>query len=192
MAQVFDTAEAAIAQLDGTETYDEAEFALRDFSSKELAVNAAKLVVGVEAGAASSDIVSFTPAGTIAATNVQDALEELDDDIQGISASEAALTWNAVSWQAGWANFGSGYGDVEYAKDAAKALLYFRGVGNPPDVSPTHAFTLPAGFRPAAKRLVHMRSDTTTGAADVNTDGTFVFFAAGSSSVCFDGVMCSL
>ena len=50
MAEVFDTAEDVVESFDGTETYDEAELALRDFPSKEVAVTNSMLLAGAGGG----------------------------------------------------------------------------------------------------------------------------------------------
>lgn len=50
MAETFDTADAAIDSLAGDETFDEAEYPLRDFSSKEIDVYLATRLRAIEEG----------------------------------------------------------------------------------------------------------------------------------------------
>lgn len=50
MAEVWDTPNDAINAFDGTETYDEAEYELRDFGPKEISVTAAQRIAQLEAG----------------------------------------------------------------------------------------------------------------------------------------------
>lgn len=193
MPALDDTVEEVLAGFDGTETYAEAEYALRDYGAKEISVNAANMAKALQEGvvppgSVDADAVAVTPFATIAATDVQAALEEIVAEAGG---AEEELTWVAVTWANGWDDFGSGYGDVEYAVYEAKGLVKFRGVANPNGNNT--AFTLPAEARPAVKRLMFGGAGTGTGAADVNTDGTVVFFAGGTeTSFIFDGVEFSL
>lgn len=154
MPPLDDTVEEVLDGFDGTETYEEAEYALRDYSAKEISVNAAKLAVA------------------------------------GGGGGEAALDWQDVSWQNSWANIGAPYGDVQYAKDAAKGLLYFRGVANP--AAEAVVFNLPAGFRPATQRLAWAFSDSSIGGMDVKANGDVEVFASGDTSFVFDGIVVSL
>lgn len=108
---------------------------------------------------------------------------------RGILVSEpAALDWQDVATGVGfnsdWANFGAPYGSVAYAKDAAKGLLYFRGVANPG--APTLAFTLPVGYRPSAQRIGNTFGDGITTPYEIKTNGEVDFYSNPGSSAAFD------
>jgi hypothetical protein len=93
MAELDGTVEETIEDFNGS-GYVETEYAFRDFSAKEVAINA--LMLGLEGGPGGfpdASQVDFTPAGTIAATDVQAALEELDADIQAIEPGEGGGGW---------------------------------------------------------------------------------------------------
>lgn len=181
MAELDDTVEEVLAGFDGTETYTEAEYALRDYSAKEISVNAAKIARALEEGvlppgSVDADAVAVTPFGSIAADNVQDALEEIVAEASG----GAPLDWTAVTWENGWDDLAD-YAPVEYAKDTVRNEVVFRGVADPGGNNTS--FTLPAGFRPTTKTILCAKgAGGNFAAADVNTNGTVTWFAGGDTA----------
>jgi hypothetical protein len=108
----------------------------------------------------------------------------------------SALTWTnvtgGVGFGAGFADFGSGFGQVAYAKDVN--FVYLRGVASGTSANAT-VFTLPAGYRPAAKAILFpgllftsapFMFALTTGVIQVGTGGTDF------SAVDFDGMSFAL
>lgn len=88
MAEAFETANDAIDSLEGDETYDEAEYPLRDFSSKEVAIFNSTRIRALEEGvlppgSVDAEDVAFTPTGSIAATDVQAAIAEVAAEAGG-------------------------------------------------------------------------------------------------------------
>jgi hypothetical protein len=109
------------------------------------------------------------------------------DLLDGINSSGFArarpLTWIAASFNAQcggeclyWQNYGNGWGTAGYAKDAF-GIVHLKGViqlacscGFPPVVlSP--AFTLPAGYRPAAGATFATLSNNSLARVNVLSDG---------------------
>lgn len=87
------------------------------------------------------------------------------------SGGGGLLTWNNVSFAAGWGNIGTGYQTTQYAVDAGNGNVYLRGAISPSTGS--LVFTLPAGARPAT--LIQPLFSDGGGVIlqlDVHTDGT--------------------
>lgn len=84
--------------------------------------------------------VPNTPAGGIAATNVQTALNELDTE----KANKVQEGWNTPTLLNGWAAVN---GTPQYMKDSM-GFVHFRGGVNGAASTTTAPFTLPPGYRP--------------------------------------------
>lgn len=100
-------------------------------------------------GSSTAADVSFTPAGTIAATDVQAALEELDADIQGLSAG-AGISRTVVVTS----------GSITVGSAAATDYVYF--------ISGAHTMSLPAA---AANTTRYTFKNNHSAAVTINTVG---------------------
>lgn len=80
--------------------------------------------------------------------------------------------WTAPTLTTSWANFGGGYNDVGYYKDST-GRVYLRGLIKSGTIG-SAAFTLPVGYRPAARCLFATISNAGLGRLDVDTSGTVI------------------
>lgn len=90
---------------------------------------------------------------------------------------EATPTWIGVSsFSNGWVNYGAGYYDASYVKDAA-GYVHLRGAIKSGSGG-TVAFSLPAGYRPssavafpALSSTGNIGASTALGAVQINSNG---------------------
>lgn len=90
------------------------------------------------------------------------AVAQYGSTTRAISAAVAAgtLTWNALPLSGGWANYGSGWRNAEYAKDSRTGIVHLRGLVKPTSsvaannmtISEISA-TLESDFQPAARQI---------------------------------------
>lgn len=78
--------------------------------------------------------------------------------------------WRAPTFQNGWANY-SGYNSAGYYKDA-DGFVHLRGLVHLGTASTI--FTLPVGYRPAARELMGTISNSAIGRCDVDTGGNVI------------------
>jgi len=126
--------------------------------------------------------------GNIDTTNMSTATAA---KINALSAPDSG--WNEVgtspAFTNSWVNYGSGYNTCAYYKDAV-GFVHLKGLVKS-GTDGSAIFTLPAGYRPAAKELLSASSNDAYGRIDIATTGT-VTPSAGTTSptwVCLDGLM---
>jgi len=98
--------------------------------------------------------------------------------------------WDGLSFGSGWANYGGAYqtGQVKKVGDVVflRGLVYrFTGSG-------TTIATLPAGYRPPARCLVGVHTNTGLGRIDILTDGTISAIGGGTDWIQLDTVLFSV
>lgn len=145
--------------------------------------------------------ITFTAAGNIAATNVQDAIEELDTEKaakagstgQAFSCSTltAATAGSSIAIEAATAptllnSWVVDLNDVGYWKDAF-GVVHLQGTVTGGSLGTT-IFTLPVGYRPPADRGFAISALTAFGAITVLTNGNVVHSAGGTDDVYLDGI----
>lgn len=81
-----------------------------------------------------------------------------DTEVLGIKYQ----TWTDVSFNTGWANRGSGFGDIQYR--LVDDIVYLRGLARRTSGTAIVVFTLPTGFRPDRTMLLvnYVTFDNTT------------------------------
>lgn len=100
---------------------------------------------------------------------------------------ETTPNWVAVTHENSWADY-SGYQGAEYCKDA-NGFVHIRGLVDSGTVgSGTGVFTLPLGFRPAAKELFVTISNGALGRIDIDTDGTVDVITGNNTYVSLSGI----
>lgn len=92
--------------------------------------------------------------------------------------------WTAVSFQNSWANFASGFHNVEYRK--VGDIVYLRGMAKS-GASGSVVFTLPSGFRPTADMIFAIVGNAsfaylTIGGVSNATPGVVVVTGSGVST----------
>lgn len=95
--------------------------------------------------------------------------------------------WIAPTLTSGWVNYG-GYNDAGFFKDRM-GIVHLRGLvragttGNDATI-----FTLPAGYRPAARELHVVQSLDAVGRVDITTDGRVIPYGVSPGWVSLDGI----
>ena len=95
-------------------------------------------------------------------------------------------SWTNATLTNSWVTFGGSYPTPSYRKDGA-GVVHLRGVVKNGTVTAS-AFTLPSGYRPAAKASYAPLNANAGAQVDVNTDGTVVVGAGSNSYVGLDGI----
>lgn len=111
-----------------------------------------------------------------------------DKVVQAVLAADVQgeNTWTAPTLTNSWITFGGSYPTPSYRKDA-NGRVYLRGVLKSGTLTAA-AFTLPAGYRPAAKLSFSPLNANAGAQMDVNTDGTVVPGAGSTSYIGLDGI----
>jgi hypothetical protein len=124
--------------------------------------------------------ISFSPTGTIAATNVQSAIAE-------VAAEYASVPWITPTLINSWAAYGLGWSLPGYRKIGD--VVYIRGLYKNGALGTT-LFTLPAGYTPAQSVIFSIRASDANGQARILSGGSvemqFGTIAGGWAS--FDGI----
>lgn len=94
--------------------------------------------------------------------------------------------WVAPTYTNSWVNFGSSYENGKYGKDQRNFVI-LKGLVKSGTIN-TSMFTLPAGFRPLAKRVFPVASNSTIGVVEVRTDGTVVPTIGNNTYVSLEGI----
>lgn len=92
----------------------------------------------------------------------------------------------APTYQTTWANFGSGYQNGGYRKDADGFVSLGGTVAG--GASPSAIFTLPAGFRPAGQLVYPINTSSGFGRLDIKANGSVELTTGGTASVTLDGI----
>lgn len=102
------------------------------------------------------------------------------------STATPTVSWTAPTFTNNWVNFGGGYSNAFYTRDAL-GIVRIRGVIKDGTVN-TSAFTLPAGYRPVAKLSFSILSSG-IGAigCEIDTTGT-VTPTSGNAAILLDGI----
>ena len=96
-------------------------------------------------------------------------LDRMYNDIYTEVLDIRTIIWIAPTFQNSWVNYGSGYNNAAYCKDAM-GFVHLRGLVK--DGTDNSAiFTLPVGYRPAYQELFCVISNGVVGQVDVRTDG---------------------
>lgn len=106
--------------------------------------------------------------------------------IENLSTFDTA--WITPTFTNSWVNYGAGYNDAGYRKDA-EGWVHLRGlVKNGTDGA--SIFTLPVGYRPAATELLVCASNDHYGRLDINVVGLVTPSATTTEPawVCLDGI----
>jgi hypothetical protein len=82
-----------------------------------------------------------------------------------------------------WSDFGSGYFPVEYAKDANWVYIRGMALSNAGELEPWDP--LPVGYRPSSIAWIVGTTGGGQQKADVNTDGSIVFFGGVATTSCW-------
>lgn len=93
--------------------------------------------------------------------------------------------WRNVTFQNGWANYGSGYHFVQYYKDG-EGFVHIRGLGQGGTYASAVIFNLPPGYRPVARALFNAIASDANGRFDVLPDGN-VLAVNGTGWMSFEG-----
>jgi len=95
---------------------------------------------------------------------------------------DASLTWTNVTFKNSWANYGSGWQTVQYAKDSY-GRVWIRGLGAGPATADMAAvFTLPSGFWPNLQLHLTGTSGDGQGIIRVNGAGDFLWMTSNVST----------
>ena len=82
--------------------------------------------------------------------------------------------WQAATFQNGWKNYGGGYNEAGYFKDSM-GIVHLKGLIKEGNTAHwTVVFTLPAGYRPAARNLFVVNANGATGRIDIAADGNVI------------------
>jgi hypothetical protein len=96
------------------------------------------------------------------------------------------LVWTPMAYAASgtpWSDFGSGYFPVEYAKDANWVYIRGMALSNAGELEPWDP--LPVGYRPSSIAWIVGTTGGGQQKADVNTDGSIVFFGGVATTSCW-------
>jgi hypothetical protein len=81
-----------------------------------------------------------------------------DELLQTIQEGMSTPTWTAPTLLNSWVNFGSGWSEAGYYKDAF-SRIHLRGLIHDGTMTvPVNLFTLPAGYRPSASLMFNVRA----------------------------------
>lgn len=119
------------------------------------------LTIGTTVSTFTTPVVVSTPTGSTHATT-----KAYVDDLTSFPG------WTAPTLTASWVNFGGGYNNVGYYKDST-GRVYLCGVIKSGTIG-SAAFTLPVGYRPAAKCLFATISNAALGRLEVDTSGNVI------------------
>ncbi len=95
-------------------------------------------------------------------------------------------TWQDVSFQNSWVNFGSGTNDAQYCKDSF-GFVHLRGVVKSGTVATT-IFQLPAGYRPSANERMDCVSNDAQGRIHIGSGGNVQLTVGSNAWVSLDGI----
>ncbi len=100
---------------------------------------------------------------------LRQTLKNIYDDLNNIIIFES---WQTPSLQNSWVNFGSGFEDAQYYKDSF-GIVHLKGlIKDGTTAAGTAIFTLPSGYRPAARHVFPtVIYDNTIGRIDVMSNG---------------------
>jgi hypothetical protein len=110
----------------------------------------------------------------------------------GGSPSIYQPSWNAVTFENSFENFGSGWVECEFMKDSM-GFVHVRGLAKRASAATnTTMFTLPAGYRPASGCMFACVGNGSHIRIDIGTDGTFKVQAAADANwnnfISLDGI----
>ncbi|GMA64767.1 hypothetical protein NZD89_05245 [Alicyclobacillus fastidiosus] len=105
-----------------------------------------------------------------------------------ISRQDGASSYQTPTFQNGFTNYGSGYRNVQYYKDAM-GIVHLTGLGRIGTAGST-IFTLPAGFRPSATLVFTTMSSGAIQRIDIASSGTVTLNGGGAFGnwVSLDGI----
>jgi hypothetical protein len=97
--------------------------------------------------------------------------------------------WTAPALGFNWVNYGGGYNPVGYYKDR-QGMVHLRGlIKNGPAGENATLFTLPAGYRPAARQLhATLTNDNVAGRIDITADGRVIPWVSNPGWLSLDGI----
>lgn len=101
------------------------------------------------------------------------------------ASSATTLSFSAASFSNSWVNYGSPFDNQGYAKDHQR--VYLRGVIKSGTVNAI-IFNLPAGYRPANRKMLVVITDTGVGRLDILNDGNVYLISGGNGYVNLDGL----
>lgn len=133
-------------------------------------------------GATVASGVANTPAGNIAATNVQAAINELDTE----KAAIAQEAWITPSLQNSWVNYGGTWETCQYFKDNF-GIVHIKGMVKSGTVGAA-IFTLPVGYRPSAEQLFPSIKDDLFGITSIAADGIVKTRLGSNGFFCLNGI----
>ena len=102
---------------------------------------------------------SFHAGDVISAQEMNENFAVLKAEVESLQARldalEAPPAWTAVTFEANWADKGSGHETVAYWKDA-HGFVHLKGLAQlePPGASDSTIFTLPVGYRPSNHQVL--------------------------------------
>lgn len=128
----------------------------------------------------------FTPNTLIESAKINANYDELKTKTDYLTAPDSG--WIAPTFTNSWVNYGAGYNDAGYRKDAL-GWVHLRGLVKN-GIDGASIFTLPTGYRPQYRELLVCGSNDLYGRLDIPTDGTVVPASAVTSPVyvCLDGL----
>lgn len=96
--------------------------------------------------------------------------------------------WVAPTLLNSWVNYGGGYNNAGYFKDSL-GIVHLRGlIKDGTATGGTTLFTLPVGYRPAARELFNAQSNGALGRIDVTTVGTVSIQMGSNAWISLDGL----
>lgn len=99
-----------------------------------------------------------------------------------------ATGWTAPTLLNGWVNYGAGFNDAGYMKDA-HGFVHLKGlIKNGVTTRPTTLFTLPSGYRPSNECICTTSSNDLYGQARVEPDGDVTFHVGSNVWFSLDGI----
>lgn len=138
-----------------------------------------------------ADVVNI-PAGGIAATDVQAAINELDTE----KAAIAQEAWHLIgaggepAFQNAWVNFGGAYETAGFFKDTL-GRVHLKGLVKD-GVIGAAIFTLPAGYRPPLSQLFAVPSNDAYGHIRITGAGVVEAPVGDNTWVAIDGISFSV
>lgn len=117
--------------------------------------------------------------------SVNDALRTIENKLRFINTP--SKDWTAPTLQNSWVNYGAGFSDAGYRKDAT-GMVYLRGLIKSGTIGAA-ALTLPVGFRPSSLLLVGTISNDAIGRIQIASSGTVTPTAPSNNAwVSLDGI----
>jgi len=118
-------------------------------------------------------------------------LRDLVERIRSLESAGRPLAGDAYTAPTllnSWANFGSGYNTAGYAKDPG-GVVRLRGlISGGTATAGTVLFTLPVGYRPAARELFVVLSNNAIGRVDIETNGNVTIQIGSNVYLQLDGL----